>query len=153
VPAAVVRILFVCTGNMCRSALAEGIARARMGPERGVAFESAGFYALDDAPASPHAVEAAAEVGVNLRAHRARTLSRELAHEVDLIYVMTSSQVDSRRLADLRGEGKVHLLDPGGEDVADPYGGDLSTYRQARDHISVAVQARLEEWAALAEQG
>ena len=145
---AVKRILFVCTGNTCRSALAEGIARARLGPEAGVAFESAGLSALEDAPATPHTVEVAAEAGVGLAGHRARSITRSMVAGADHIYVMTRSQADA--LAHLRAdlEGKVALLDPGGEDVADPYGGDLFTYRQARDRIAAAVAARVPEWRA-----
>ena len=140
------RLLFVCTGNTCRSALAEGIARARLGPESGVASESAGLYALDGAPATPHAQAAAAEAGVDLSAHRARSITRDIVEAADRIYVMTRLQAEA--LGRVLGEAgrRVSLLDPAGGDIPDPYGGDLDAYRAARDRIIDAVAGRLEEW-------
>lgn len=140
------RILFVCTGNTCRSALAEGIARARLGPESGIAFESAGLDALDEAPATPHALAVAAEAGADLDAHRARQATREMVERADCVYVMTRSQAEALARMGSPGGDRVALLDPAGEDIPDPYGQDLDAYRRARDHIRAAVEARLGEW-------
>lgn len=138
----------MCTGNTCRSALAEAIARARLGSGSGVTVESAGLYALDDAPATPHAIATAAEAGADLSGHRARSITRAMVEEADRIFVMTRSQAEAlgHMGADL-GE-KVALLDPAGEDIADPYGGDAEAYRHARDRIARAIGARLAEWGA-----
>jgi protein-tyrosine-phosphatase len=140
------RILFLCTGNTCRSPLAEGIARARLGSQREVAFESAGLYALDGAPASPHASRVAAEVGVDLDLHRARSVTREVAEGADRIYVMGRSQAEALAHMGAGLGDRVALLDPGGEDIPDPYGADLDAYRRVRDHILAAVESRLAEW-------
>jgi protein-tyrosine-phosphatase len=84
------KILFVCTGNTCRSALAEGIAR-REAIERGlIDFEvgSAGTSAWNGAPASDGGLLVALEHGVDLSGHRARQLTREIVQENDVILVM-----------------------------------------------------------------
>lgn len=142
------RLLFVCTGNTCRSALAEGIARARLGPESRVTSESAGLYALDGAPATPHAQAAAAEAGVDLSAHRARSITRNIVEAADRIYVMTRSQAETLGFLGVDSRDRVALLDPAGADIADPYGGDLGAYRAARDRIAAAIEERLIEWRA-----
>jgi protein-tyrosine-phosphatase len=142
------RILFVCTGNTCRSALAEGIARARLGPESGVFFESAGLYALEGAPATPHALAVAAEVGVDLRRHRARSVTREMVEGADRIYVMARSHAEALGHMGAELGDRVSLLDPAGEDIPDPYGGDVAVYHRAREGIAAAVEARLEDWRA-----
>ncbi len=64
-------VLFVCTGNTCRSPLAEAVARTRLGAGAGVACASAGLYALEEAPATPHTLAVAAELGIALDDHRA----------------------------------------------------------------------------------
>ena len=147
------RIIFLCTGNTCRSALAEGVARAHLGPGSGVTFESAGLYALDEAPATPLALEVAAEAGVDLSLHRARSVTRDMVEGAERIYVMTRSQFAA--LAHMGAElgDRVALLDPAGQDIPDPYGGDEAVYRRVRHRIAAAIEARLGEWQASAQGG
>ncbi|MFH2071273.1 MAG: low molecular weight phosphatase family protein [Actinomycetota bacterium] len=139
------RVLFVCTGNLCRSPMAEVLARARFEGE-GVVFESAGVRAVRGAPATPTAAAACREVGVSLRGHRARQLDRDLAESAARIYVMT----EDHRSAVLRIapgiEDRVALLRPDGADIADPYGAAIEVYRAARDEITAALGGRAGEF-------
>jgi len=129
-------VLFVCTGNTCRSPLAAVLLQRAL-EARGVAGQvtvaSAGTGAWDGAPASEGAYLVGIEQGVDLSAHRARLLTRELVSEADLILVM--SRHHAVRVAELGGPDRVHLL---GEfagrtgtaaEVTDPFGGELDDYR------------------------
>lgn len=128
------RLLFVCTGNTCRSALAEALAR-REAIERGlgdVEVASAGTSAWDGAPASDGALLVALERGLDLSAHRAQQLTRELVQSHDVVLAMGPHHVE--RAEALGGEGRTHLLTTfaggTGRAINDPFGGDLEQYRE-----------------------
>jgi L-threonylcarbamoyladenylate synthase len=149
------KLLFVCTGNTCRSPIAEGLARAALRAalqvknedEFGFRIGSAGVYAGPGAPASPHAIETLAERDIALGDHLSTPALESLVADQDRVYCMTASH--RAALLSMLPEGaagNVELLDPGGGDVPDPFGGSLEVYRQTADAISSMVDARLADW-------
>ena len=139
------RVLFVCTGNTCRSALAEAIA-TRVAAERGVhdvVVSSAGTSAWDGAPASDGALLVGIERKLDLNQHRARQLSREIVAENELVLAMGPHHLE--RIEALGGEGKTHLLTDfaehatSGRAIVDPFGGGLDIYRSTTDELEREV--------------
>lgn len=128
------RILLVCTGNTCRSPMAEVLLRAELARRglEGVEVGSAGTGAWEGAPASEGSYLVMLERGEDLSAHRARQLTRELVASADLVLTMSRSHL--ARVRELGAAGRAHLLAAyagEGEDVEvrDPFGGDLAEYR------------------------
>ncbi len=129
------RVLLVCTGNICRSPLAEAVMRREL-KDRGisdVAVTSAGTGAWDGAPASEGAYLVALEHGLDLSSHRARLLTRDTVRDADVI--LTMARHHRARVDELGGLGYTYVL---GEyagrpsrdaEVADPFGSDLEVYR------------------------
>jgi protein-tyrosine phosphatase len=141
-------ILFVCTGNTCRSPMAEAIARnllARSGV-REVSIASAGVAAGSGSPMTAEARGALEEMRVEPGQHRSRMLDGELVASSHRIYALTSGHLKAIRGALPPAEAaKAMLLDPAGRDVPDPIGGPLEEYRETAALIAEMVRARFAE--------
>lgn len=135
-------ILFVCTGNTCRSAMAEGIWNA-MARKSGVEVRavSSGLVAFSGDPAAPQAVEAAKAYGADLTGHRARRLTLYDLEEAKAVYCMTRQQEETlcRLVPDLAE--KITCLDE--RDITDPFGGSIALYRQTAQQIGDAIARRM----------
>lgn len=137
-------VLFVCTGNVCRSPMAEHLMRDRLGKDSDWTTQSAGLSAINGLPASGAAAQVLREWGCDMGAHRSRAATREAVDGASLIVVMTAAQRDET--ADLfpGSEEKTFVLksfDPSGSkgDIADPIGSSADVYRKIRDEIADAL--------------
>lgn len=133
------RLLFVCSGNTCRSPLAMVFAR-RIAERAGTAVEvvSAGISAVDGAPASGHAQFVARDAGADLSAHRSRRLDEALLRSSDLVLAMTARHREAIRSRWPDHAARVlTLAEAAGldQDVDDPFGGDLEAYERVARQI------------------
>ncbi|HXR07403.1 MAG TPA: ribose 5-phosphate isomerase B [Candidatus Acidoferrum sp.] len=143
-------ILFVCTGNVCRSPMAEGLFQHAVRDRKDFQVLSAGVGAVEGQPPSIHAVRALRELGIDISNVRSHTLTRELVEQADYIFGMTHSHVDSINVLFPQAVEKTFLLrefdetlDDFEKDIGDPIGGSYETYAYCRDQIEQGILSML----------
>lgn len=149
------RLLFVCTGNTCRSPMAAAAARRLLSEALGIkpgrlkslgyVATSAGMEGEGNAPMSKEALGALAAAGVATGRHRSRLVTGEMLASVDQVWCLTQAHRD--RVLDLAGDSadrlQVSLLCPDNTDVPDPFGGTAEMYRTCLDRLTAALQEQL----------
>ncbi len=136
------KLLFVCTGNTCRSPMAEGLAKLYFSQE--VEIASAGLHAFDGDEASPNAVTVIKEKGIDLSKHSAKRLTRDMMDSAELILTMTHSQ--ERYMMSMYPEYKEIVFCLGsfcrsGKEVPDPFGGSIEMYRECAEELEQMIKA------------
>ncbi len=140
------KILTVCTGNICRSPMAEGIFRKLLAGRTGLTVSSAGTHALIGNPATDYAIIAASENGIDISSHRARMIGVELVRESGYIFCMETSHLEWVLELDPSAHKKIFILAEFAgygrklKQIADPYGCSLREYRTCFADIDSCIR-------------
>jgi len=144
-------LVFVCTGNICRSPMAEGLLKARLSPEEDIKVLSAGLAAADGAPPSENATAVMNELDIDISGQTSQLLTAELVDQADFLFVMTYSHLDHILMLYPQASEKTFLVRQFLEDetllhrdISDPIGQSRDVYRRCRDEIRDALDSVLD---------
>jgi protein-tyrosine phosphatase len=152
------RILFICTGNICRSPAAEALLKDRLKRDglTGWDVESAGTWTVDGRSASRYVVQLLASRGLDLTQHQSRTVNRRLIERADLVLAMTQNHAEALRLEFPDQADKIYLLsqmkDSRHYDIDDPYGGTLMEYQACVNELTDLIEVGFDRIRSLAEE-
>ena len=139
-------VLFVCTANICRSPVAEVVFREwlrRSAVPGAWLVGSAGTWAVAGSAASIYSQQMAAQRGLNLAQHRARSVDADMLAAADVVLCMAGSHREALHIEFPQHAGRIHLwtaLAGPAHDVADPYGGPLAGYVEMADELDALVE-------------
>ncbi|MBV6500338.1 MAG: Protein-arginine-phosphatase [Prosthecobacter sp.] len=143
-------VLFICTGNTCRSPLAEAIFRDLTKDRPDFKVASAGTGAFSGQPASRHSVRLAQERGLDLSGHRSRAVTIDLVEAATHIFALGRGHLAALVDEFPESEDKAYLVTEftaddrlRGRDIADPFGGDLDDYREMMQHLELCLPSLL----------
>lgn len=148
-------VLFVCTGNVCRSPIAAALFNARAhraGEEDLYVARSAGTWALEKQPASGYAITVMAERGLNITSHRGHTVTRADLAAAAVVIVMTRNHREALAVEFSELRAKLHLMSElkgRTYDISDPYGGRLDEYQYCAQELQDLIETgydRIKAW-------
>lgn len=145
------RLLFLCSGNTCRSPMAQVIASAMLAEEPAgagrpeVACESAGAFAMDDSPMSEEAELALQTLGYTVPRHQSRLLTPRMIREADAVFCMTETHRRAALEISPESVDKIMMLDPRGSEIPDPIGAGLDVYQECARGMRELIAVRLNE--------
>ncbi len=149
---AIPEIVIICTGNTCRSPMAEAILRSKLirqldceADDLPFRIHSAGIAAYPGSPAANQAIQAMDEQGIDLNDHESKQLHYQLARDADLLLTLSNSHRRAILSEWPEFENKTFVMDPDGGDIADPHGYPVEIYQACAQQIENFIDQRLPE--------
>ena len=137
------KIVFICTGNTCRSPMAEGLFKSLNGEQKtGLEAISAGIFTNNGMSASENAVIVAKELGADISNHKSQMLNGDIVNDAKYLVCMTGAHYDQILLKFPNVSDKLFTLSP--TDIDDPFGGNIDEYRSCATQIKSAVESIIE---------
>lgn len=130
------KLLFVCTGNTCRSPMAEALLKSELEKRNitDISVSSAGLSVYENSPATQNAISVLKEIGIDISDHVSTQLTKQMVDDADYIFCMTRRHRDA--LKSIADEQKLFVMP---KEIPDPFGGSIEIYRDSRDKIMQCI--------------